>query len=80
MFQAGGPFYPLLTGRKDSTVSFSDIATSELPSPHDDLSKTINTFASRGFDERETVSLLGKTNNPEFGETQHFYSTFNFCF
>ncbi|KAI3455427.1 hypothetical protein Pfo_012090 [Paulownia fortunei] len=55
---AGGPFYPLYTGRKDSTVSFLEVATYELPSPQDDLSKTIESFASRGFDERETVSLL----------------------
>ncbi|KAK6148851.1 hypothetical protein DH2020_016376 [Rehmannia glutinosa] len=56
---AGGPFYPLYTGRKDSTVSFYDVASYELPSPQDDLSRTIESFASRGFDERETVSLLG---------------------
>ncbi|XP_075490586.1 LOW QUALITY PROTEIN: putative Peroxidase 48 [Primulina tabacum] len=56
---AGGPFYPLYTGRKDSTVSFFEEATYELPSPQDDLSKTIESFATRGFDERETVSLLG---------------------
>ncbi|KZV56100.1 Peroxidase 48-like [Dorcoceras hygrometricum] len=56
---AGGPFYPLYTGRKDSTVSFFEEATYELPSPHDHLSKTIESFATRGFDERETVSLLG---------------------
>ncbi|XP_073015915.1 putative Peroxidase 48 [Primulina eburnea] len=56
---AGGPFYPLYTGRKDSMVSFFEEATYELPSPQDDLSKTIESFATRGFDERETVSLLG---------------------
>ncbi|KAL8465865.1 hypothetical protein ACS0TY_035108 [Phlomoides rotata] len=55
----GGPFYPLLTGRKDSTVSYKLNATNELPTPDDDHSKAINKFASRGFDERETVSLLG---------------------
>ncbi|KAK9281275.1 hypothetical protein L1049_004172 [Liquidambar formosana] len=57
--QAGGPFYPLYTGRRDSAFSFGEAATYELPSPHEDLSKTIASFASRGFDERETVSLLG---------------------
>ncbi|XP_059645649.1 putative Peroxidase 48 [Cornus florida] len=55
----GGPFYPLNTGRRDSTRSFSKMATKELPSPHDDLSRIIESFASRGFHERETVSLLG---------------------
>ncbi|KAH7565212.1 hypothetical protein ACOSP7_020541 [Xanthoceras sorbifolium] len=57
--QAGGPFYPLFTGRRDSMVSFSDTATNELPSPQADLSETLASFASRGFDSRETVSLLG---------------------
>ncbi|KAF2323358.1 hypothetical protein GH714_034831 [Hevea brasiliensis] len=57
--QAGGPFYPLLTGRRDGFRSFPDIATYELPSPLADLSETLASFASRGFDERETVSLLG---------------------
>ncbi|KAG8643527.1 hypothetical protein MANES_11G044766v8 [Manihot esculenta] len=57
--QAGGPFYPLLTGRRDSFRSFPDIATYELPSPLADLSETLASFSSRGFDERETVTLLG---------------------
>ncbi|PSR96123.1 Peroxidase [Actinidia chinensis var. chinensis] len=56
---AGGPFYPLQTGRRDSTLSFGETAAFELPSPQDDLPKTIASFGSRGFDERETVSLLG---------------------
>lgn len=62
--QADGPFYPLHTGRRDCTVSYPDLATYELPSPQDDLSRTTSLFASRGFDERETVSLLGIL--PEF--------------
>ncbi|KAL2516166.1 Peroxidase superfamily protein [Forsythia ovata] len=49
----------VLPGRRDSTVSFQEVATYELPTPQDDLSKSIETFASRGFDQRETVSLLG---------------------
>ncbi|KAL3528762.1 hypothetical protein ACH5RR_008084 [Cinchona calisaya] len=56
---AGGPFYPLYTGRRDSTVSYSEVATFDLPSPQDDVVKITEKFASRGFDERETVSLLG---------------------
>ncbi|XP_065865084.1 putative Peroxidase 48 [Euphorbia lathyris] len=59
IMQAGGPFYPLFTGRRDSTQSFPDTASSELPSPQADLSETLASFASRGFDERETVSVLG---------------------
>ncbi|KAG6792334.1 hypothetical protein POTOM_001479 [Populus tomentosa] len=56
--QASGPFYPLYTGWRDAIHSFRDVATSELPSPNADLSETLASFASRGFDERETVSLM----------------------
>ncbi|XP_019443434.1 PREDICTED: putative Peroxidase 48 [Lupinus angustifolius] len=56
---AGGPFYPLNTGRRDGSNSFSDIATFELPSPYGDLSETIASFKTRGFNEREMVTLLG---------------------
>lgn len=57
--QAGGPFYPLESGRRDSTMSFSEVATYDLPTPYDNLPKTMASFALRGFNERETVSLLG---------------------
>ncbi|KAF6134676.1 hypothetical protein GIB67_002077 [Kingdonia uniflora] len=56
---AGGPFYPLTTGRRDSMVAFPQVASNGLPSPHDDLYTTLMTFANRGFSERETVSILG---------------------
>ncbi|KAF9615543.1 hypothetical protein IFM89_024391 [Coptis chinensis] len=56
---AGGPYYPLYTGRRDSLMSFPEVGAYELPSPYDDLYKTLTSFASRGFDERETVSILG---------------------
>ncbi|KAI3694969.1 hypothetical protein L1987_77955 [Smallanthus sonchifolius] len=55
---AGGPFYPVHTGRKDSDRSYPEVSF-ELPSPLDDISTTIVRFASRGFSEKETVSLLG---------------------
>ncbi|XP_010547947.1 PREDICTED: putative Peroxidase 48 [Tarenaya hassleriana] len=55
----GGPFYPLYTGRKDSLVAFGEMATYDIPSPQADLSEILANFASRGFDARETVSLLG---------------------
>lgn len=60
ILQAGGPFYPLYTGRRDGSNSFADIATYELPSPYGDLSQTLTSFQSRGFDEREMVTLLGE--------------------
>ncbi|XVF26744.1 hypothetical protein REPUB_Repub14bG0044700 [Reevesia pubescens] len=59
VLQTGGPFYPLNTGRRDSTASFYDSVVTGLPSPNADLSETLASFSSRGFDERETVSLLG---------------------
>ncbi|TQD77694.1 hypothetical protein C1H46_036755, partial [Malus baccata] len=58
---AGGPFYPLYTGKRDITLSFCDLATYELPSPEDNLRQTLASFASfasRAFDEIETVSLF----------------------
>ncbi|XVF29588.1 hypothetical protein REPUB_Repub15cG0134900 [Reevesia pubescens] len=58
LMATGGPFYPLNTGRRDSTASFSDSVATNLPSPNADLSETLASFSSRGFDERETVSLL----------------------
>ena len=58
-FKNGGPFYPLLTGRRDSTLSFPEVAEYELPSPQDDLETTLAAFASRGFGTREAVALLG---------------------
>ncbi|CAF2132444.1 unnamed protein product [Brassica napus] len=56
---AGGPKYSLRIGRKDSLVTFKDIAQRELPSPHATLSEILARFASRGFSPQETVSLLG---------------------
>lgn len=50
------------TGRRDGSNSFADIATDELPSPYADLSQIIASFKSRGFDEREMVTLLGAHN------------------
>ncbi|CAH1444223.1 unnamed protein product [Lactuca virosa] len=55
---AGGPFYPVHTGRKDSSRSFPQLSY-ELPSPLDDLSTNIARFATRGFTDKETVTLLG---------------------
>ncbi|XP_076939944.1 putative Peroxidase 48 [Bidens hawaiensis] len=55
---AGGPFYPVHTGRKDSDHSYPEISY-ELPSPLDDHSTTAARFASRGFSQKETVTLLG---------------------
>ncbi|KAK9133901.1 hypothetical protein Scep_013429 [Stephania cephalantha] len=58
----GGPFYPVVTGRKDSTRSYYETAEEEIPSPNHNVSTTLARFASKGFSPRETVSLLGAHN------------------
>ncbi|KAK1666716.1 hypothetical protein QYE76_054875 [Lolium multiflorum] len=53
----GGPSYPVLTGRRDSSRSFHDDVN--VPSPNATHAMTLDAFARRGFTERETVALLG---------------------
>ncbi|XP_030474907.1 putative Peroxidase 48 [Syzygium oleosum] len=64
---AGGPFYPLFTGRRDSIQSYFAEATAEIPKPDDNVFRTLHLFGLRGFDERETVSLLGGHNIGKIG-------------
>ncbi|XP_065858874.1 putative Peroxidase 48 [Euphorbia lathyris] len=59
---AGGPFYPVFTGRRDSTQSYYDKAMTVIPSPFDNINRILELFSFKGFDERETVSLLGGHN------------------
>ncbi|KAK4797089.1 hypothetical protein SAY86_029415 [Trapa natans] len=56
---AGGPFYPLFTGRRDSTESYFAQAMAEIPRPDDNIRQILRLFHLRGFTEREIVSLLG---------------------
>ncbi|XP_062017782.1 putative Peroxidase 48 [Rosa rugosa] len=64
---AGGPFYPILTGRRDSTRSFFNEAMMGIPRPDDNINQTLHQFSLRGFDERETVALLGGHNIGKIG-------------
>ncbi|KAJ1390987.1 Secretory peroxidase [Sesbania bispinosa] len=64
---AGGPFYPVLTGRRDSQQSFFKEATDQIPRPDDNIRRTLHLFNLRGFNERETVSLLGAHNIGKIG-------------
>ncbi|XP_015870149.3 putative Peroxidase 48 [Ziziphus jujuba] len=59
---AGGPFYPVFTGRRDSVRSYYSEALAEIPRPDDNITQTLHLFSVRGFNERETVSLLGAHN------------------
>lgn len=54
----------MLTGRRDSKESFFDKAIAEIPRPNGNISETLRLFSLRGFDERETVALLGNLSNP----------------
>ncbi|XP_004488796.1 putative Peroxidase 48 [Cicer arietinum] len=64
---AGGPFYPVLTGRRDSHQSFFVDATDQIPRPDDNITRTLHLFNLRGFNTRETVSLLGGHNIGRIG-------------
>ncbi|XP_038720680.1 putative Peroxidase 48 isoform X2 [Tripterygium wilfordii] len=64
---AGGPFYPVFTGRRDSLQSFFREAAAQIPRPSDNISQILNLFSLRGFDERDTVSLLGGHNIGKIG-------------
>ena len=57
----GGPTYPVLTGRRDSTASFyyEAAVAGNIPAPNATYAMTLDAFARRGFTERETVALLG---------------------
>ncbi|KAM1350287.1 hypothetical protein FF1_004256 [Malus domestica] len=64
---ADGPFYPVFTGRRDSTRSYPDEAMAEIPKPDDNITQTLHLFSLRGFSDRETVSLLGGHNIGKIG-------------
>ncbi|XP_050108048.1 putative Peroxidase 48 [Malus sylvestris] len=64
---ADGPFYPVFTGRRDSTRSYPDEAMAEIPKPDDNITQTLRLFSLRGFSDRETVSLLGGHNIGKIG-------------
>lgn len=55
----GGPFYPVLLGRKDSLVSKSAIVEGHLPRPTMSLDKMIAIFAANNFSVQEMVVLSG---------------------
>ncbi|KAI9160972.1 hypothetical protein LWI28_013286 [Acer negundo] len=59
---AGGPYYPVFTGRRDSIRSYYQEAMAGVPGPDDNLNRILQLFSVRGFNDRETVSLLGAHN------------------
>ncbi|KAK6917551.1 hem peroxidase, partial [Dillenia turbinata] len=65
--QIGGPYYPVLTGRRDSKISYFNEATNHIPRPTDNVTQFLRAFAQRGFNARETVALLGAHNIGRMG-------------
>ncbi|KAK9723653.1 hypothetical protein RND81_05G015800 [Saponaria officinalis] len=56
----GGPTWPVLLGRRDSTTAASIASTTaQLPFPTGNLGNLINLFRSKGFSPREMVALSG---------------------
>ncbi|GLT33314.1 hypothetical protein SLA2020_079140 [Shorea laevis] len=55
----GGPHYTVYLGRKDSRISKSSLAESNLPRPTMPMSQLIDIFTKRGFTIQEMVALSG---------------------
>ncbi|XP_010928551.1 peroxidase 31 [Elaeis guineensis] len=55
----GGPFYPVLLGRKDALASKADTVEGNLPRPNMTVSQMISIFAAKGFTVQEMVALSG---------------------
>ncbi|RHN74974.1 putative peroxidase [Medicago truncatula] len=53
----GGPFYLVLTGRRDSLQSFFQEATDQIPRPDDNITRALHLFNLRGFNAHETQRL-----------------------
>ncbi|KAK6917576.1 hem peroxidase [Dillenia turbinata] len=63
----GGPYYPVLTGRRDCKISYFNEATNHIPQPTDNETQLYRAFSQRGFNARETVALLGGHNIGRIG-------------
>lgn len=64
---SGGPFFPILTGRRDSQASYFHEANQQIPRPDSNITETLNLFSQKGFNEKEIVSLLGAHNIGKIG-------------
>ncbi|KAL5543207.1 hypothetical protein UlMin_010917 [Ulmus minor] len=54
---AGGPSYPVFTGRRDGTTSSA--SSVDIPSPSISLDQALSYFKSKGLDEEDMTILLG---------------------
>ncbi|CAH8384764.1 unnamed protein product [Eruca vesicaria subsp. sativa] len=74
VLMAGGPFYPLENGRKDSVVAFKEMAERELPTPQATISVILARFGTSGFYKRETVSLFGSPHFLAINSSHHAFA------
>ncbi|TKY54463.1 Peroxidase N [Spatholobus suberectus] len=59
VFLSGGPFWNVLLGRRDGTVSNGTLANLVLPSPFDPLDTIVSKFNNVGLNLTDVVSLSG---------------------
>ncbi|OMO74159.1 heme peroxidase, plant/fungal/bacterial [Corchorus capsularis] len=55
----GGPFWPVLLGRRDGTTASQQAANEQLPSPIEPLENITAKFTSKGLDLKDVVVLSG---------------------
>ncbi|KAM3377131.1 peroxidase 10 [Capsicum galapagoense] len=56
---SGGPFWPVLLGRRDGLTASEKAANEQLPSPFEPLDKIAAKFTDKGLDLRDVVVLSG---------------------
>lgn len=56
---AGGPFWPVLLGRRDGLSANEKAAVEQLPSPFEPLDKIVAKFSDKGLDLKDLVVLSG---------------------
>lgn len=59
LFQLGGPYIPLKTGRRDGRKSRAEILEEYLPDHNESMSVVLERFAAIGIDTPGVVALLG---------------------
>lgn len=57
--QSGGPFWPVLLGRRDGLTASEKAANEQLPSPFEPLDKIAAKFTDKGLNLRDVVVLSG---------------------
>ncbi|XP_027333110.1 peroxidase N-like [Abrus precatorius] len=59
VFLSGGPFWNVVLGRRDGTVSNGTLANAVLPSPFDTMDTIVSKFTNAGLNLTDVVSLSG---------------------